>query len=220
MSRIGTLLIGLLLGGAAVGGAFVLADDDDPVETASPLPSATVRPSVEPTASPLEPSPSVTEPFQPVPVPLAESDLLRLDGIGALTIGMTVQEMEEATGMHLRIFKDFSPGCRYSQFDGGPKDLHLMLSNRVLVRVDVNLDSALETDRGIAIGDPIGDVETAYGDHLTREPHPYLGNRGSYLIYDEDAGDGLLLIFESDRKEILSFRSGYDQPVRYIEGCA
>jgi hypothetical protein len=221
VNRIGAFLIGLLLGGAAVGGAFLVADDgDEPVAAPAPRPSVS---SPQPTLSspPEQPSPTPAPTSVPSsPDPLDGSDHLRLDGIGALSVGMTVEEMEEATGMHLRVSSDFSPECRYAQFDGGPDGLYLMLSHRVLVRIDVTLGSAIETDTGIAIDDPIEEAEVAYEGHLEREQHPYLGNRGSYLVYDLDPDDGLLLILESDRHVITSFRSGYDQQVRYIEGCA
>jgi hypothetical protein len=90
----------------------------------------------------------------------------------------------------------------------------------VLVRIDLGTDSAIETDTGIGAGDPISEVEDAYGDELERQPHPYLGDRGSYLIFDPEPEDGLLIIFETNRRIVTSFRSGFDEQVRYIEGCA
>jgi hypothetical protein len=116
--------------------------------------------------------------------------------------------------------EDFSPQCRYGQLVGGPHDLFLMFSRRVLVRIDIGTGSAIETDTGIGVGDPISEVEDAYGDELERELHPYLGDRGSYLIFDPEPEDGLLIIFETNRRSVTSFRSGFDQQVRYKEGCA
>jgi hypothetical protein len=137
-----------------------------------------------------------------------------------MTIGMYVDDVEHATGMEVDISSDFSPECRYGQLVGGPHDLFLMFSRRVLVRIDMGTDSAIETDTGIGVGDPISEVEDAYGDELEREPHPYLGDRGSYLIFDPEPEDGLLIIFETNRRSVTSFRSGFDEQVRYIEGCA
>jgi len=137
-----------------------------------------------------------------------------------MTIGMHANDVEPATGMEVDISSDFSPQCRYGQLVGGPTDLFLMFSRRVLVRIDVGNESAIETDAGIGVGDPISEVEDAYGDKLKREPHPYLGDRGSYLIFDADPEDGLLIIFETNLRSVTSFRSGFDQQVRYIEGCA
>jgi hypothetical protein len=155
-----------------------------------------------------------------VATPVTEADELRTDGLGSMTIGMDVKDVERATGMEVDISSDFSPQCRYGQLVGGPNDLFLMFSRRVLARIDIESGSAIETDTGIGVGDPISEVEDAYGDELQREPHPYLGDRGSYLIFDPEPEDGFLMIFETNRRSVTSFRSGFDQQVRYKEGCA
>jgi hypothetical protein len=155
-----------------------------------------------------------------VATPVTEADELRIDGLGSMTIGMHVNDVERATGMEVDISSDFSPQCRYGQLVGGPRGLLLMFGERVLVRIDIGTESAIETDTGIGVGDPISEVEDAYGDELEREPHPYLGDRGSYLIFDPEPEDGLLIIFETNRRSVTSFRSGFDEQVRYIEGCA
>ena len=94
-----------------------------------------------------------------------------------------------------------------------------MFSRRVLVRIDIGTGSAIETDTGIGVGS-ISEVEDAYGDELERELQPYLGDRGSYLIFDPEPEDGFLIIFETNRRSVTSFRSGFDEQVRYKEGCA
>jgi hypothetical protein len=224
------VLLGCLIGGSAVG-AFVYVTDSEDSEHATPVSSPTEveTPETEPSVT-VTPTEQPSLPSTPAsPDRLGDSDAVRLDGLGPLAIGMTVEEMEAAVGKKLRIFSDFGPSCRYSQFDDGTPGLHLMLSHRKLVRIDVSTystadgnfeNSAIRTDLGIGIGDPIEEAERVYADHLEREPHPYLGDRGSYLVYDSDPDDGLLLILEADRKKITSFRAGYDQQVRYIEGCA
>jgi len=193
-------MIGFVLGGAVVGGAIYLSDTDN-----------------DSTSGLIDASPT---PTMAVATRVTEADELRIDGLGAMTIGMDVNDVERATGMEVDISSDFSPQCRYGQLVGGPHDLFLMFSRRVLVRIDVGNESAIETDAGIGVGDPISEVEDAYGDELKRELHPYLGDRGSYLIFDPEPEYGLLIIFEINRRSVTSFRSGFDEQVRYIEGCA
>jgi len=192
------LLIGFVLGGVIVGGAIYVLDTRD-----------------DSTSGPIKQSPTMT-----VPTPVTEADELRIDGLGSMTIGMNVTDVERATGMEVDIASDFGPQCRYGQLVGGPRDLFLMFSGRVLVRIDVGTESPIETDTGIGVGDPISDVDDAYGDELEQEVHPYLGDRGSYLIFDPEPEDGFLIIFETNRRSVTSFRSGFDEQVRYIEGCA
>jgi hypothetical protein len=216
MKRVATLMIGFVLGGAVVGGATYLSDTQDD-STSGLVEQPNVSGSVPAEDSPTSASPT---PTAAVATRVTEADELRIDGLGAMTIGMDVNDIERATGMEVDISPDFSPQCRYGQLIGGPHDLFLMFSRRVLVRIDIGIESAIETDTGISVGDPISEVEDAYGVELEREIHPYLGDRGSYLIFNPEPEDGLLIIFETDRRKVTSFRSGFDQQVRYIEGCA
>ena len=196
MNKAVMLLIGFVLGGIVVGGAIYLLDARD-----------------DSTAGPIEQTPTVA-----VPTPVTEADELRIDGLGSMTIGMRANDVERATGMKVDISPDFGPQCRYGQLVGGPRDLFLMFNRRVLVRIDIGTESPIETDTGIGVGDPISEVEDAYGDELEHELHPYLGDRGSYLIFDPEPD--FLIIFETNRRSVTSFRSGFDEQVRYIEGCA
>ena len=225
MNKFVALMIGFVLGGVVVGGAIYLSDTQDdstsgPIEqpdvsgslptedSPTPAPSGSGDPSASPTAT------------AAVATPVTEADELRIDGLGSVTIGMDVDDLEQATGMEVDISSDFSPQCRYGQLVGGPHDLYLMFARRALVRIDIGTGSAIQTDTGIGVGNPISDVEDAYGDELERELHPYLGDRGSYLIFDPEPEDGFLIIFETNRHSVTSFRSGFDEQVRYIEGCA
>jgi hypothetical protein len=225
VSRIATFMIGFVLGGAVVGGAIYLLDTQDdstsgPIEQPSVSGSLPAEDSPTPASSGTDDPDASPTPTAAVATRVTEADELRVDGLGSMTIGMHVNDIERATGMDVDISSDFSPQCRYGQLVGGPRDLFLMFSRRVLVRIDIGPGSAIETDTGIGVGDPISEVEDAYGDELERELHPYLGDRGSYLIFDPEPEDGLLIIFETNRRSVTSFRSGFDQQVRYKEGCA
>ena len=215
-----TFLIGLLVGAVVAGGItfFVVRGGDD-APAPSPAPESspdTSGPSIAPSAS-ASPSPSPTEVSQ---LPLHDDQPLRMDGLGAITVGMTVEKMEEATGTGFREPSDFGPRCRYAYPVDGPVDVALMLSRGRLVRIDVFNRSQIETVSGIGIGDSEDDVYRAYGDDIEREDHPYLLDQGSYLVYRPDGEDELLLIFETSRGKVQSFRSGREEQVRYIEGCA
>jgi len=143
-----------------------------------------------------------------------------MEGIGAVTVGMSVEEVQDVTGEKIRVFSDFTPRCRISQpRDGTPRGLFLMLSRGRVVRIDVDPPSKIQTVSGIGIGDTQDKVLRVYGDEIRVEAHPYLMDRGNYLVYQADEED-LLLIFETDRGKVTSFRSGYAEQVRYIEGCA
>jgi hypothetical protein len=220
VNRVATLIIGFVLGGLVVGGAMYLSDTQDDSTSGIEQPDVPAGDSPTPASSGTGDPYASSTPTVAVATPVTEADELRIDGLGSMRIGMHVNDVEHATGMEVDISSDFSPQCRYGQLVGGPHDLFLMFSRRVLVRIDIGTESAIETDTGIGVGDPISEVEDAYGDELERELHPYLGDRGSYLIFDPEPEDGFLIIFETNRRSVTSFRSGFDEQVRYIEGCA
>ena len=208
--------------GLAAGATYLLVEDGvDPVaDTRSPRPNATPT---EPTGSP---SPTTTPTPSPTPTPddrftgLEDDDPLRLDGIGGVVVGMTVEQAEQVTGHQIRVSSDFTDACRYAQPVGGPRHLSFMVSYGRIVRVDVGRGSPIETLSGIGIGAPEEEVLGTYPDQIEVQPHPYLMDRGSYLVFHPRQDTELLLIFETDRGKVTSFRSGFAEQVRYIEGCA
>lgn len=197
-------------------GAYLLQADEGDREPSPVVPSEpTVSP--EPSLSP-SPPPSIGSPS---PEGLRGNEELRMDGLGPITVGMSVEQVESATGERLHISSDFTPRCRYATLrDRTPPGIFIMVSFRKVVRIDVDPPSKIETLSGIKIGDRQKKVLRVYGDRVQIEPHPYLFDRGKYLVYQPEGEDELLLIFETDRGKITSFRSGYEDQVRYIEGCA
>ena len=143
-----------------------------------------------------------------------------MEGIGPITVGMTVDEAEAAAGIRLRVQKEFTEACRYAYPVGGPRNLAFMVSYRKIVRVDVFGDSSVKTASGVGVGDQEEMVLRIYGERINREPHPYRPEDGSYLVYRPANEENLLLIFETAEGKVTSFRSGLEGPVRAIEGCA
>ncbi len=210
-----------VLGGAGITALLFLIFSQD-AEPTVPEPSGQVIVvSTAPVPATLAPPPTPTVTLTPgIASGLSESDPLRFDGIGGLAVGMTVEQAEAATGFQIRIFSDFSEECGIAEPIGGPPNLSLMLSNGVVVRVQVYERSNIVTEAGVGIGDTDSDVLDVYGTAVTEEPHPYLADQGSYLVYKPDGAPGFLVIFETQNHRVTSFRSGYEEQVRYIEGCA
>ncbi len=219
MNPIQSFFVGGLVGAIVVASAiFVIQAQDALIEPVLEAPGTVT--SAPGTVAPIStPAPDPATPTPP-PTLVSDRDPLRIDGIGGLTIGMTVEQAENAGGYPISVSSDFSEECRIAQMIGGPLDLSLMLSNGLVVRIDVYNRSRIRTVAGLVIGDPVSRVRDLYGAAITEEPHPYLGQRGSYLIYRPEGVAGQLMIFETDSGRVTSFRSGYEAQVRYIEGCA
>ena len=159
----------------------------------------------------------------PAPQP-SETDVdeasLAINGFGPIRVGMTLAEASESTRREITIAYDSGRNCAYAEPRGGPEGLRFMVIDGEIVRIDIHSPS-LTTLSGIHNGSGESEVYDAYPGRIRRERHPY-DQGGSYLIYEpKDASDQeYLMIFETDGAVVTSFRSGFKQPVSFIEGCS
>ncbi|HEY3239992.1 MAG TPA: hypothetical protein VGL92_10540 [Acidimicrobiia bacterium] len=162
---------------------------------------------------------------------LSEASRLRLDGIGPIQIGMTVAEASAAVGRTVAVHPNSllhgaDSLCGFAEVSRGPADLLFMVlrddpaAEWRIYRVDVHESSRIATGGGIRIGATEDEVKQVYGDELQVEPHEYTGPEGHYLVLDADGAGGYMLLFETDGTRVLQFRSGNDEAVRHVEGCA
>jgi hypothetical protein len=162
---------------------------------------------------------------------LSEASRLRLDGIGPVKIGMTLEEASAAVGREVAVEENSllageESTCGFAKVEGGPAGLSFMVlrdgagAEWRIYRVDVFDTSGIATSGGVRIGATEDEVKQVYGDQLKVEPHEYTGPEGHYLVLDVDGEGGSMLLFETDGTKVTQFRSGNDEPVRYVEGCA
>jgi hypothetical protein len=155
---------------------------------------------------------------------------LTWDSLGAIRVGTTVAELEAATGADFEeeyAYEDRS--CGFARSDALPDGVWVMIAHGFVERIDVMalaedgtaVDQPITTDTGIGIGTPEETVLAAYPD-ASVEPHPYTGPEGHYVTVDHpgDEDPSLQMIFETDGERVTEFRSGHEEYVRLIEGCA
>jgi hypothetical protein len=163
------------------------------------------------------------------PQELSEESRLRLDGIGPVRVGMSIQEASRAIDRDVAVDPDslFDEDslCGFAEVKGGPADLLFMVTRAtttgpwIIARVDVVEASRIVTGAGIRIGAGEDEVKKAYGAPLKVEAHQYQ-EAGHYLVLDVDGAGGLMLLFETDGAKVTQFRSGTEGAVRAPEGCA
>ena len=153
-------------------------------------------------------------------VPTIDGASLAINGFGPIRVGMTLDEASTSARREITITYDSGRGCAYAEPRGGPEGLRFMVIDGEIVRIDIDSPS-LTTLSGIHNGSTEADVYDAYPGRIRREGHPY-DQGGSYLIYEpKDASDQeYLMIFETDGTIVTRFRSGFKQPVFFIEGCS
>lgn len=210
------LTVALAISSAAVrdGGSTVVAQ---PAQLSTP--SSTAPPA---SVTDLVPEPALP----PAPDRLSESSRLRLDGIGPVTVGMTLDEASAAAGMPLPIVPNSdrvgTGGCAYARPEGGPTGLSFMVLNGQIARIDVGGNSAIRTLSGSVQEAPEAEVQATYPGRISAQPNPYSGHRGGRdLLYQPDDGSRHLgLLFRTDGGRVGSFRSGLHGAVMAPEGCA
>ncbi|HUR15191.1 MAG TPA: hypothetical protein VM097_11940 [Mycobacteriales bacterium] len=152
------------------------------------------------------------------PGPLADDDRARIDGIGPITVGMTLAEAEAAAGQRFTTMQDdFAPHCGHVAPRSGSPDINLMLIDGKVARFEVDKGSATRTDRGIGIGATEDEVKAAYPGRVVVRPHAYTD--GHYLRVVSHDGR-LALVLETDGTRVTMFRSGTARAADYTEGCA
>lgn len=161
-----------------------------------------------------------------LPAAASSPDVLTMNGLGPVSVGMTVAAAEKALGakLHVEYAEDTDRGCGFAQrSDGRDPSTSYMVENGKVTRVDIDnsgqsVPSRVKTELGFGIGSLETDIEKAYGRKLSVQPHPYLEGEGHYLVVNSpDKKRGI--IFETDKGKVTSFRGGLYPALSYAEGC-
>ena len=187
----------------------------------SPEPPAAPRAADEPVATTVVPTPP---PPAPPPERLTSASRLRLDGIGPIQVGMTLEDASAAAGVPVRVDPrtDLGRGCAHAKAEGGPEGLSFMVVNGRIVRIEVFGNSAILTLSGVGAGSTVDEVLATYPNRIRVQPNPYTGHLGGRdLVYLTDEGSSHLgLMFETDGQRVRTFRSGFLGAVMAPEGCS
>lgn len=153
-------------------------------------------------------------------VPVDTGDLLsgksrlRIDGIGAMTVGMTLDEASNAAGVVLDVTYS-RRGCGYAEPVGGPRGLSMMIERGRVTRFDVG-GGAIRTLSGIGVGAPASLLYETYPGRIERSRTVY---GDTVLDYVPEDDTGYLMRFGVYRGAIAYMSSGRAESVRYAEGC-
>ena len=152
--------------------------------------------------------------------PISSSDLITIGGLGAVRVGMTVEEAQAAAGLELvgepdvRINED----C-YFISPVGLDGVSFMVSGGTIARVDI-VSGPITTRSGAGIGSTEQEIKNLFGDQIVVSPHAYV--EGNYLTFVpvDEGDDRYRVVFETDGREVTQYRAGRVPEVEYVEGCA
>ena len=140
---------------------------------------------------------------------------------GDIRIGMTLPQLQSAIGT-LGDTTKMNRACDIVVASDPyrlPAGVSIMQVNGRVARIDVENDS-IATDKGIHVGDSEDKVKQAYGNSVIVEPHKYIDGHYLEIKSGTDSATAKGIVFETDGKKVTTFRAGFWDPVRWVEGCS
>jgi hypothetical protein len=143
-------------------------------------------------------------------------EILTLDGLDPVRIGMSKWDAEKALGVKLKL-----QGDAYCATAERPdRKAWYMFEKFRVVRIDVGESpSDITTVQGLGIGSTEISLRKAFGRRAIFTEHPYMSPGGHYVTVHYRARHRDLL-FETYEDKVTSFRVGLPDSVRLIEGCS
>ena len=169
-----------------------------------------VVPPGESTAAPAPSTPSPSE------EPAAGQWDVTSSGIGPIKAGMSIDELNIVTHNGFTIPAKLEE-CAFIRPKSGPKGVALMVEKTTVSRVDIT-EGTIATTKGARIGDSEERIQSLYPGQVKVMPHKYTD--GHYLVVTPSGGGNNRIVFETDGKKVLRYRSGAEPAVEYVEGCS
>ena len=207
---------------AAVSLALALAAcakvEERPADSTSITTSTTTTTTPPATTPPASGSGSTQQPPPATPEPAGWTVTER--GIGNLRAGMTIAQARAAVPAFSVAASRDSTACTYAKTDGLPPGVMVMVEGGKVVRAEVRRGT-IATSTGARIGDSEDRIKTLYPGQVTVTPHKYTTG-GHYLtvVPASGADAAYRIIFETDGKKVVNYRSGQTPQVEYVEGCS
>lgn len=167
--------------------------------------------------------------LQSVP-PVSASDSsgwrLHANGLGPITVGMTIGEASKVSEVQFEQFglpPEPATFCTYYRGELVGHVVALRVIEDRIDRIEVS-DSGFATLSGVKVGDAIEHVKHVYGGALSVEPHHYLADQGVVLMVLGPYGNGetetgIAFTASSDRG-VTAIWVGRYSGIRESEGCS
>lgn len=135
-------------------------------------------------------------------------------GIGSVRAGMSLEEANVILDNALTIPAKLAE-CDYVR-PKSPKGIAFMVEKGEISRVEVQPGSSVSTVAGAKIGDSEDRIKSLYPG-VEVKPAKYAP--GHYLEVTPRNGGNNRIVFETDGKKVVKYRSGRLPAVEYVEGC-
>jgi len=148
---------------------------------------------------------------------------ISLSGAGPVRLGMSVNAVRRVLGDASAQLAGNDPDvplseCAYLDSKRIPQGLGLLFAKSRLVRIDV-FEGPTKTFNGAGIGDSEDRIKQLYAARIKVEPHVYI-DEGHYLNYVPAGRSNVGIVFETDGRQVTSFRVGTLAAIALVEGCS
>ena len=107
--------------------------------------------------------------------------------------------------------------CDYVRPGSTLKHVAFMVEKGQISRVEIQEGSDIATAAGAKIGDSEDRINTLYRGQVESRPSKYTSGH-TLIVTPENSGNNRI-VFETDGKKVLKYRSGRLPAVEYVEGC-
>ncbi|WP_293094112.1 hypothetical protein [Moorena sp. SIO3I6] len=153
--------------------------------------------------------------------PLSTKSKIAINGIGPITVGMTVKEASQAGQVKLvqEVSGGEEHGCLIYKPEG-IENLWFMVTEGKITRVDTR-SPQISTISGIKVGDKLDKIMSLYRNKIELEPHQYVpGGKYATFVPTDTSDKNYRVIFETNPEgKVTSLRAGKLPEVAYVEGC-
>ncbi|NEQ26497.1 MAG: hypothetical protein F6K28_47205 [Microcoleus sp. SIO2G3] len=193
-----------------------------PTPSASPIASPTPTPTTSAPDRPADPAPAAQPEPTPQPESLSSRSPVTIDGIGAVRVGMTLAQAEQAAGVPIKSAgASGNASCAYMRPQGIEGLLFMETEGRI-ARIDVVRDSTIKTLSGAGIGNTEAEIEALYPGQIEVSPREYVpGGHYPTYVQNDPSNRNYRIVFETDENGVVTqFRAGKLSEVIWVEGCA
>jgi hypothetical protein len=202
----------------------VRVDDDRPAPTTTPprtLSTTTTTEATSTTTGPPATSTTTRPPASPTGPNIGADTPLSRSGIGPIRAGMTLREAEAAAGVTITPRPSTGPGssCTVAEIEGLDLWFVVALSGEPgedpMDGVIGSVQGGRRTIEGVALGDPIAELDGIYGSPTRTLDYPYLPN-GQVFVYESG---GYAYSVTTNGVTVTELESGNPDWVANLEGC-
>ncbi len=142
--------------------------------------------------------------------------IITLKGYQGIEIGKSIQNISKKTGLNFIKDSDAEEDfeCTYARTPSLP-GIYFMLVKGVVARIDVDKGN-YTTSEGAKLGDSEKTIKKLY-PQAEMEGHKYVPEGHYFKAWSSDKRRAI--IFETDGKNVTTFRIGRMPEVEWVEGC-